>query len=187
VKAATLVVLAVLVACAAAGNAKRLSQLAKYGRLETDAEYEAYQPSLLRDLAMHELGIGTMRDMRSLVSGVVLPVFQCRRYTISEKLDTWKGKALLRDSPLRYYAFHAEVAKDVPALAIPAYFASGAYDYTVSYDLAKRYCASLQAPTKAFYTFAESAHSPLFEEPERFMRIMTEDVLRGRTDLADRD
>ena len=39
---------------------------------------------------------------------------------------------------------------------------------------------------KGFYTFENSAHSPMFEEPERFLQIMTRDVLVGKTALADR-
>ena len=38
---------------------------------------------------------------------------------------------------------------------------------------------------KGFYTFEESAHSPIFEEPERVRRIMREDVLPERVGLAD--
>ena len=39
---------------------------------------------------------------------------------------------------------------------------------------------------KGFYTFEQSAHSPLFEEPERMREIMREDVLTGSKGLADR-
>jgi pimeloyl-ACP methyl ester carboxylesterase len=73
----------------------------------------------------------------------------------------------------------------VPELQIPAYFISGAYDLTVNHDLSKGYYDQLRAPVKAFYTFADSAHSPLFEEPERFLEVMTQDVLAGGTLLAD--
>ena len=45
--------------------------------------------------------------------------------------------------------------------------------------------ASRHAPEKGFYTFAQSAHSPLFEEPEKFGRILREDVFQGTTTLAD--
>jgi pimeloyl-ACP methyl ester carboxylesterase len=73
----------------------------------------------------------------------------------------------------------------VPELALPAYFFHGSYDYTVNYQLAKAYVDRLEAPVKGFYTFAESAHSPIFEEPGRAQRIMREDVLLGRNGLAD--
>ena len=38
---------------------------------------------------------------------------------------------------------------------------------------------------KGFYTFGHSAHSPMFEEPERTLKVLLTDVLVGATDLAD--
>jgi hypothetical protein len=38
---------------------------------------------------------------------------------------------------------------------------------------------------KGFYTFGDSAHSPIFEEPSRAKEMLREDVLPGRSDLAD--
>jgi pimeloyl-ACP methyl ester carboxylesterase len=73
----------------------------------------------------------------------------------------------------------------VTRLEIPVYFFHGAYDYTVSYSLAKSYYNQLEAPMKGFYTFAESAHSPLFEEPKRMAEIVRGDVLAGANRLAD--
>jgi hypothetical protein len=59
------------------------------------------------------------------------------------------------------------------------------HDYTVSYPLAKTYYKHLDAPLKGFYTFTRSAHSPLFEEPQRMRAIMQADVLAGAVGLAD--
>jgi pimeloyl-ACP methyl ester carboxylesterase len=61
----------------------------------------------------------------------------------------------------------------------------GVYDYTCSYSLAKSYFEQLKAPLKGFYTFEGSAHSPIFEEPEKTARILRNDVLAGANDLAD--
>jgi hypothetical protein len=46
-------------------------------------------------------------------------------------------------------------------------FFHGVYDYTVNYQLAKDYVERLKAPLKGFYTFQRSAHSPIFEEPQK--------------------
>jgi len=73
----------------------------------------------------------------------------------------------------------------VTKLDIPVYFFHGIYDYTVSYTLAMKYFVKLQAPVKGFYTFEQSAHSPLFEEPEKMQRILQEDILVGLNNLAD--
>lgn len=42
----------------------------------------------------------------------------------------------------------------------------------------KEYFNKLQAPMKGFYTFNESAHSPMFEELEKFSTILENDVLK---------
>jgi len=38
---------------------------------------------------------------------------------------------------------------------------------------------------KVFYTFEQSAHSPLFEESEKGLHILQTDVLNGKASLAD--
>jgi pimeloyl-ACP methyl ester carboxylesterase len=138
----------------------------------------------VRDEAMHKLGVGTTRDMRSVVTGIFLPSWQCRAYTLGEKINLWRGKlfshALLWDEMLA-----TDLTQQVTALALPVYFLHGQFDYTCSYALAHAYFEQLQAPLKGFYTFAESAHSPVFEEPERVGQVLREDVVMGTNRLAD--
>jgi pimeloyl-ACP methyl ester carboxylesterase len=138
----------------------------------------------LRDDAMHSLGIGTTRDMKSVVTGVFIPSWQFQGYTVSEKIALWRGKAfsmkLLRDK-----VFATDLTQQVTALDLPVYFWSGVYDYTVNYSLTRDYFEKLQTPLKGFYTFEQSAHSPMFEEPGKAQRILREDVLAGENRLAD--
>ena len=55
---------------------------------------------------------------------------------------------------------------------------------TVNHTLAKDYFEKIHAPIKGFYTFEHSAHSPIFEEPEKMRKILQEDVLTGSNNLA---
>jgi pimeloyl-ACP methyl ester carboxylesterase len=123
--------------------------------------------------------------MKSIVTGVFLPSWQCRELTLGEKINLWRGK-LFSSSMLRDEAFATDLTGQITELAIPVYFFSGIYDYTVNYGLAKDYFEELKAPLKGFYTFEQSAHSPMFEEPEKVQRILLEDVLAGTNQLADR-
>jgi pimeloyl-ACP methyl ester carboxylesterase len=139
-----------------------------------------------RDEAMHALGVGTERGMRSVVTGIFTPTLTSRAYTAFEKINIWRAKAFLRrETNLLETLFTTRTPDIVPELKTPAYFMSGRYDLTVNVDLSRQYLAELKAPVKGFYTFQNSAHSPIFEEPERFLEIMTQDVLSGRTALAD--
>lgn len=139
----------------------------------------------LRDPAMHSLGIGTTHDMNSVITGIFLPSLACKEYTLTEKFNMWRGKSQSGVSPLWNEMLTTDLAIQVPSLDIPVYFFHGIYDYTVSYTLAKDYFVSLKAPVKGFYTFEQSAHSPLFEEPAKMQRILQEDVMKGLNNLAD--
>ncbi len=139
----------------------------------------------LRDEAMHPLGIGTMHTMKSVITGLVLPSWLCRDYTLAEKLNFWRAKAQSGASAMWPELISTDLRTQTAELAIPVYFFEGIYDYTVSYTLAKSYFQSLKAPVKGFYTFAQSAHSPMFEEPEKMLQIFREDVLAGANRLTD--
>jgi len=171
------------------GNEKKLRKLWKYPVLTSDTDMLlAFAGSLLRDESMHELGIGTTRSMKSVISGVFVPVWKSRAYTLREKANVWRGKAFLaRRTDLRRRMLTARPEDEILALKIPAYFIGGRYDLTVSRDLAKRYLGLLSAPVKGFYTFEDSAHSPMFEEPQRFLEVWTADVLGGGNERADKD
>ena len=67
--------------------------------------------------------------------------------------------------------------KIIPSLEVPVYILQGRYDYETSYAVAKEYFDTLQAPVKKFFTFENSAHSPIFEEPEKFDMILKEILL----------
>jgi pimeloyl-ACP methyl ester carboxylesterase len=138
----------------------------------------------VRDKAMHGLGVGTTRDMRSVISGIFLASWLCRDYTISEKLAIWRGK-FFSDKLLWDKMIAVDLTKIVQEVDLPVYFFHGQHDYTVSYPLAKEFLDGLRAPVKGFYTFAESAHSPMFEEPAKMKQIIQEDVLAGANRLAD--
>lgn len=139
----------------------------------------------LRDKAMHQLGIGTMHSMRSVFTGIFIPSLICKEYTLREKYYLWAGKAHSGVSSLWGEMLSTNLMVQVPKLDIPVYFFAGVYDYTVSYTLAKEYFEKLQAPVKGFYTFKESAHSPIFEEPQKAKQIMLRDVLEGAGTSAD--
>ncbi len=139
----------------------------------------------VRDTAMHSLGIGTIHEMKSVVSGIFIPSLVFPEYTLKEKLNLWRGKSQSGISSMWDEMMVIDLSKQVTNLEIPVYFFSGIYDYTVSYNLASKYFSLIQAPIKGFYRFDKSAHSPIFEEPEKVIRIIKEDILPGSNKLAD--
>lgn len=169
------------------GNMKKVDELKKFPVTDSAQYIVPFYKSLLRDESMHDLGIGTMRNMRSVFKDVFIPVWMCRAYTLKEKFNIWKSKfSFLKKTKLIDELFATDVPSVVPRLEIPVYFFSGKYDLTVNHDLCREYLKQLEAPLKGFYTFNESAHSPIYEEPQKLREIIMKDVLNGKTDLADK-
>jgi pimeloyl-ACP methyl ester carboxylesterase len=139
----------------------------------------------VRDEGMHRLGIGTMRGMTDVMKGLFLESLRCREYSLGEKVNLWRGKLSAGVSILWDEMITTDLSQTLPRVDLPVYFLHGIYDYTCSYAVAREYFEGLRAPVKGFYTFERSAHSPTFEEPERTLRILREDVLAGANALAD--
>lgn len=146
------------------------------------SDYEA-----LRDKYMHGAGVGTTHQMKSVITGIFLTSWQFREYTLGEKINLWRGKIHSRSSEFGLWEtmLTTDLSQQVTELAIPVYFLHGRFDYTCAYPLAEAYFDQIKAPLKGFYTFENSAHSPLFEEPEKVLKILLNDVLIGTTVLAD--
>ena len=144
------------------------------------AEYLA-----VRDVVMHSLGIGTTHDMKSVITGILLPSLTFREYTFMEKVNMWRGKARNGVSVIWDTSLYTDLSQQVTEFDIPIYFLEGVHDYTCNTTLARDYFEKINAPVKGFYTFEHSAHSPIFEEPEKMRQILQADVLTGQTNLAD--
>jgi pimeloyl-ACP methyl ester carboxylesterase len=166
-----------------AGDNRMVQKLEEFPIIKMDTVPNSYRS--LRDEAMHKLGIGTTHKMKSVISGIFLPSWKCPEYTLSEKVNIWRGKWSPHSTNMWNQMIASDLTTKVPKLDIPVYLFHGIYDYTCSYTLARDYFYKLQAPFKGFYTFNQSAHSPLFEEPEKVQHILQRDVLAGKNDRAD--
>jgi pimeloyl-ACP methyl ester carboxylesterase len=140
----------------------------------------------VRDKAMHRAGVGTMHNMRSVLTGLFLPSMFFRGYSVADKIRLWRAKIGAGLSVISNEILATDLGLKITRLDVPFYVFHGAMDRTVSYALSKAYFERVQAPVKGFYTFARSAHSPLFEEPQRMARIIVEDVLQRKNGLSDR-
>lgn len=165
----------------AAGNKKMVRKLEKYPidqGAKASGEYLT-----VRTEGMIKLGIGNMHHQQSVMD-TVMPLLRYRRYTWGEKMKFIKG-SLFSIKHLWDLVLQMNFAEQVQRLEVPVYILQGKFDYQVSYNLAREYVKLLEAPGKGFYTFEDSAHSPCFEEPEKMLRIIEEDVLQSRFSLAD--
>jgi pimeloyl-ACP methyl ester carboxylesterase len=131
----------------------------------------------IRDSAMHELGVGTMRNMKDVVTGIFIPSLLFKEYTFKEKINLWKGKKNSGISILWSEMINHDLSLESTNFQIPIYFLHGEYDYTCSYELSKQYFDKIKAPKKQFFSYKNSAHSPIFEEPSECIKVIKENIL----------
>lgn len=79
---------------------------------------------------------------------------------------------------------NVNLVAQVPSSSVPVYFALGRHDYTSCASLGEQYFQRLQAGRKDLVWFEASGRSPAYEEPERFLELMTR-VLRDTTTRRD--
>lgn len=127
---------------------------------------------------MHALGVGTTRNMKSVITGIFFPSFRMTDYSLKERINIWRGKSFVNQTMQDIFKFNA--FETVKSVNVPVYFFAGKYDYTCCYELQKEYFDFLEASEKYFYTFENSAHSPLFEEPQKAEEMIK--FIKGRTE-----
>ncbi|MEN1760360.1 alpha/beta hydrolase [Anoxynatronum sibiricum] len=141
-----------------------------------DNDYLSEEYKKIRDDVMHRAGIGTTRDMKSVIKGVFLSSLKNREYSLVEKINLWRGKVLLSNH--KHLQINEDLREKCTTFEVPIYFFSGAYDYTVNYKMSEEYLQLIDAPLKCFYLFENSAHSPFFEEPDKVALIFKSDIIK---------
>ena len=114
---------------------------------------------------LHKAGGGTIKD-KTEFEGIVLPVLFCKCYTLKEKLSYVPAMKKYRTTPLYSELEGFDYRREITSLEIPVYFISGDTDYNCPWKLVEEYARIIEAPDKEFYLIPESAHSPLWENPE---------------------
>lgn len=164
-------------------NERAIRQLKKFNNLDTEEDLIRFCNSGIRDQLMHRLGIGTMHHMKSIFTGIFLPVWTCKAYTLPEKINLWKSKLLFfPKTSIRKQTLLINFPEKYPELKVPVIFVCGQYDLTVSKELTVCYFQQLIAPRKSLYIFEDAAHGPLFEQPEKFRRMLIEEVVNMKAD-----
>ncbi|MBO3739106.1 alpha/beta fold hydrolase [Actinoplanes flavus] len=94
-----------------------------------------------------------------------------KAHVMTTMLDAWDALyPNLQDVDLR---------RDVPELAIPAWFVQGGREMRSLAEPFATWYAALRSPDKRLVVFPESGHHPMSEEPDRFAATVTE-LLSGQ-------
>ena len=119
---------------------------------------------------VNKFGGGTTRDIRGMWP-LVKMVFKAREYTIGDKLNFMNG-GMFSMEHMWNEVIQTNLFNEIDSMQVPVYIFHGKYDYTTPYSVAKDFYNQLKAPEKGFFTFENSAHSPVMEEVEKFNSIV---------------
>jgi pimeloyl-ACP methyl ester carboxylesterase len=149
-----------------------LKDLQKFDKNATDFPSFKYLGTV-RSLLMNEYGIGFTHVNSLTMANWVKILASFKGYTLREKINYIRG-ALFSLTHIWDYVLADNLFESSTAFQIPVYITHGKYDYQVSYSLSLKYFDKIDAPDKQFFTFENSAHSPIMEESEKFVGIVRE-------------
>ncbi|MBO4450423.1 MAG: alpha/beta hydrolase [Clostridiales bacterium] len=122
-------------------------------------------------MLLHDAGGGTIKD-KSEFKGITWPIITAKCYTVKEKINYVVSMKMYRTTPLSKELDGFDYRQSMGEINVPVYFISGESDYNCPWELVKDYNEKIKAPDKGFYLIRDSAHSPLWENPEDTCRIL---------------
>ncbi len=160
---------------AVAANNKKLAQEIDDLKKQpiVDAKKFQQRAKILTNLG----GIKTGNNYNSLVLDTVKHVLFSKYYGIGGLLKMMKGIEFCQNALLPELS-GLDLFKKVTKVNLPVHFMQGSLDAIAPPLRGKAYYDQFQATDKSFTAFEKSAHSPHFEEPEKFSRLVKSILLK---------
>ena len=133
----------------------------------TDDTFDSY--IRLKSKYMNTYGGYFKKKVSFLLRKVIKPMVLRPIYRVSDYFAMMKGIKAGREVGKKVL-LNINIMKDLPILDVPLYFFIGRYDYHTPYEMTKVYYDKVSAPYKEWVWFENSAHSPIFEESEKFSK-----------------
>ncbi len=152
---------------------KFISKLDKYN-IDSKTINMKYLSSV-RNTALTKARGGTTRARHDL-KYVLKDVLKFSGYNIFEKIKFFVGASFSFKAMVSKIYF-LDLRNEVKEVDVPIYLFHGFHDRQVSLELTKKYFDEIKAPKKEMYIFEKSAHSPIFEEQEKVLQIIKEEII----------
>jgi pimeloyl-ACP methyl ester carboxylesterase len=105
-------------------------------------------------------------------------LINCSEYTPEDKFVRFASGSLFSLKAMWNELVMGNMFKSAAKWKVPVYIIAGRHDLTVDPGLAEKYFNFIKAPKKEFFWFENSAHMCSYEEPEKYMDIMINIVLK---------
>ena len=136
------------------------------GIAPVDGRYPSDKAMMIQRNYLSKFGGGTYKKREGMFKSLLLPLLKTKEYSLSDIAKYAKGGLYL--SKALWDDIVAVSYKDVTRLEVPIIVTQGEHDYNTPTAIARRWYDALDAPFKKWIAFDESAHSPIFEEPEKW-------------------
>jgi pimeloyl-ACP methyl ester carboxylesterase len=152
-------------------NTKALEDLSKMTFPDSLASSKVWENYIMKErYYVTQLGGGVTHKMTSMFPLVGM-ILNAKEYTVADKINLMKG-SMFSLNHLWPEVIKKNLYRDIDSMRIPVYIFQGRYDNQTPYPIAKEFFNQLKAPKKEFYTFENSAHSPVMEEVDKFNSIV---------------
>lgn len=146
------------------GNKRAIKQLA--GIRPEKGRYPSDKAMMIQRNYLSKFGGGTYKKREGLFRSLLLPLLRSPEYKLRDIPKYAKGGLYL--SKTLWNDVVAVSFQNISSLSVPLIVTQGAHDYNTPTKIAEEWFSQVQAPFKKWITFEESAHSPIFEEPEKW-------------------
>jgi pimeloyl-ACP methyl ester carboxylesterase len=154
---------------------KALEELARIGA-PVDGFYRSLDDLTVQRNLMTKFGGAAHGKKEGMISSMVLPILRSPEYSLFDIAGYAKG-AYYNLRELWREVIATKFDETVTKLCVPVYITQGRHDRNTPPELAKRWFDALEAPSKEWIWFEESAHSPIREEKEKWNQVVRTRVL----------
>jgi proline iminopeptidase len=154
---------------AAALKNKKLQE--KISELELDPIVESKRFQQRAELLTNLGGIQSGTNYNRLVLGTVRKILFSQHYGIGGLIKTLKGMTYCQNALIPELNT-LKLFEKVPRVSVPVHFIQGNLDAIAPPDKGKEYFEKIEAAKKSFTLFENSAHTPHYEEPEKFSKLI---------------
>lgn len=134
-------------------------------------EYRSMDDMMVQRNYMTKFGGGCYREKESMWRSMIIPLLKTPEYTIFD-LPRYASGAFYCLRELWHEIVALRFDETVMTLDVPVIITQGDHDQNTPTILAHAWFDALDAPSKKWISFSESAHSPIKEEPEAWENAM---------------
>ncbi len=150
------------------GNRRAIRQLEKIG---PPPHLEAKQFSTRARWAMNFGGVTANANFNSLARTLLSSLLRSRDYSVTDTVRTVRGMTTTQAALLPELAA-TDLVGTMPRLEVPIVIVQGRHDQVAPGQAAQRLYDSLTAPSKQLVWFEKSAHTPQYDEPDKFRDVL---------------